>query len=100
MLSLELALDARVALLIDDYSFFVSDTAAFCGRLDALRSSRGHALVNAWQEAARAGRTPEVVRELLRVHYDPNYLQSMKRNFTGVLTQPLTLSWEIGRAHV
>jgi tRNA 2-selenouridine synthase len=93
-IQLELALDARVALLIEDYSFFVSDTPAFCGRLDALRTSRGHAVVNAWQEAARAGRTPEVVRELLQVHYDPNYLQSMKRNFTGVSTQPLTLAWD------
>jgi tRNA 2-selenouridine synthase len=93
-IQLDLAIDARVALLIEDYSFFVSDTAAFCGRLDALRTSRGHALVNAWQEAARAGRTPEVVRELLLLHYDPNYLQSMKRNFTGVSAQPLRLAWD------
>ena len=28
-----------------------------------------------------AGRTPEVVRELLTLHYDPVYVQSMERNF-------------------
>ena len=93
-IQLDLALDARVALLIEDYSFFVSDTAAFCGRLDALRASRGHAVVNAWQEAARAGRTAEVVRELLLTHYDPNYLQSMKRNFANVTAPQLTLNWD------
>ena len=91
---LDLALDDRVALLLADYPFFVSDTAAFCSRLDALRASRGHALVNAWQESAHAGRTADVVRELLVAHYDPNYLQSMKRNFAGIATPTLTLSWD------
>jgi tRNA 2-selenouridine synthase len=93
-IQLDLALDARVALLIEDYSFFVSDTAAFCGRLDALRTSRGHAVVNAWQESARAGRTAVVVRELLLTHYDPNYLQSMKRNFENMAAPQLTLTWD------
>jgi tRNA 2-selenouridine synthase len=93
-IQLELPLDARVALLMEDYAFFVSDTAAFCGRLDALRASRGHALVNAWQERARAGQATEVVRELLTAHYDPNYLQSMKRNFSGMAAPALTLAWD------
>jgi tRNA 2-selenouridine synthase len=29
----------------------------------------------------RAGRTPEVVRELLVQHYDPMYAASIQRNF-------------------
>jgi tRNA 2-selenouridine synthase len=93
-IQLELALDARVALLIEDYDFFMRDTAAFCSRLDALRSTRGNAKVNAWQEAARAGNTPQVVRELLVEHYDPTYLQSMKRNFEGTATPRLALQWD------
>jgi tRNA 2-selenouridine synthase len=93
-LRLDLARDARVALLMADYGFFVSDTAMFCARLDALRASRGHALVNAWQETARAGRTAEVVRDLLVVHYDPNYVESMRRNFTGSAEPMLTLAWD------
>lgn len=91
---LELALEGRVQLLIEDYDFFVRDTATFCERLDALRVLRGHEVVNAWQEAARAGRTREVVRDLLVSHYDPVYLQSMKRNFAG-FEQPLaTIAWD------
>ena len=92
-IQLELALDARVRLLIEDYDFFVDDTPAFCGRLDALRASRGNEVVNGWQAAAHAGRTAEVVQDLLVTHYDPIYIQSMQRNFTGVSALHLELAW-------
>jgi tRNA 2-selenouridine synthase len=90
---LELALDARVALLLAEYDFFVVDTEAFCGRLDALRELRGKEVVEAWQAAARAGRNAEVVRQLLTLHYDPIYLQSMRRNFAGIGDPWLRLTW-------
>ena len=80
---LELSVDARVALLMEDYAFFVDDVPTFCGRLDALRSLRGNEVINQWQEAARSGRIENVVRELLLTHYDPVYLQSMQRNYVG-----------------
>ena len=80
---LEWPIEARVALLMQDYHFFVEDVAAFCERLDALRALRGNEVVNGWQEAARSGRIEGVVRDLLVAHYDPIYLQSMQRNFSG-----------------
>ena len=80
---LELPIEARVALLMQDYHFFVEDVAEFCERLDALRALRGNEVVNGWQEAARSGRIEGVVRDLLVAHYDPIYLQSMQRNFSG-----------------
>ena len=82
-LRLKLPIEARVALLMQDYHFFVEDVAAFCERLDALRALRGNEVVNGWQEAARSGRIEGVVRDLLVAHYDPIYLQSMQRNFSG-----------------
>ncbi len=82
-LHVELPLEARVALLMEDYDFFVKDVPAFCERLDALRALRGNEVVKAWQEAAQAGRIESVVRDLLVTHYDPTYLQSMQRNFAG-----------------
>jgi len=91
---LELPLDARVALLLADYDFFVTDVDAFCARLDALRALRGRVVVDAWQAAARAGRTAEVVRDLLLAHYDPIYLESMRRNFAGVGAPAATLRWD------
>ena len=93
-LPLELALDARVELLLQDYGHFVTDTAAFCERLDALRASRGNEVVQGWQIAAHAGRTPEVVRELLVQHYDPIYAQSIQRNFTGMAAPLAELRWD------
>ncbi len=80
-LNLVLPDDERVALLMEDYVFFVRDTEAFCSRLDALTEIRGKAVVQAWKSAVRAGDLPGVVQELLTTHYDPVYQQSMHRNF-------------------
>jgi tRNA 2-selenouridine synthase len=91
---LELPLDARVALLMRDYDFFVEDTPAFCERLDALRVLRGHETVNGWQEAAREGRSADVVRDLLLAHYDPIYRQSMRRNFAQIEAPIARLEWD------
>ncbi len=91
---LELPVEARVALLMREYDFFVRDVDAFCARLDALRVLRGHEVVNAWQEAARGGRIESVVRDLLVAHYDPIYLESMRRNFAGVGAPAATLRWD------
>src|SRR5205085_8118983 len=87
-LRIELALEERVKLLMEDYDFFVKDVEAFCERLDALRALRGNEVVNGWQQAAKAGRLEDVVRELLVTHYDPVYLQSMQRNFAGFEAAP------------
>ena len=81
-LNLELPEDDRVALLLEDYDFFVRDIEFFCDRLMALTEARGKATVQDWQARARSGDVASVVRELLFRHYDPVYLQSMHRNFT------------------
>ena len=80
-LNLVLPEDERVALLLEDYDFFVSDIEFFCNRLAALTEARGKAVVGDWQARARSGDVAPVVRELLLKHYDPVYLQSMRRNF-------------------
>ena len=72
----------RVQLLMEDYDFFVNDTEAFCERLQVLTEIRGKALVEGWQATVRSGQIETVVQELLTLHYDPVYLQSMRRNFT------------------
>jgi len=71
----------RVALLMEDYDFFVQDGAFFCERLQALTELRGHAVVKAWTELVHTGHTPQVVSELLTQHYDPVYAASIQRNF-------------------
>ena len=80
-LQLELSEDERVTLLLEDYDFFVKDIEFFCDRLGALTQARGKDVVADWQARSRSGDVASVVRELLVDHYDPVYLQSMKRNF-------------------
>jgi len=78
---LMLPLAERVALLLEDYNFFVSDPELFCRRLDALVAIRGKVLVDAWKEKVQLGQFESVVLELLETHYDPTYASSMRRNF-------------------
>ena len=80
-LDLQLSDDQRVALLLEDYDFFVTDPAHFCQRLEALTELRGKDVVQAWQASVMAGDTPSVVLALLTQHYDPMYAASIRRNF-------------------
>jgi tRNA 2-selenouridine synthase len=79
---LQLSLDERVALLMEDYNFFVDDQDLFCHRLDALVAIRGKAVVDDWKAQVHTGHIESVVRDLLVLHYDPTYASSMVRNFT------------------
>ena len=80
-INLNLATDERIALLLEDYDFFVQNTAFFCHRLDALVEVRGKVVVENWKALVMRGEMRPVVAELLSLHYDPGYLQSIQRNF-------------------
>ena len=80
-LRLDLPLEDRVALLLEDYDYFVKDVDFFCTRLDVLIPLRGRAIVENWQQQSQNGQMAEVVEDLLKNHYDPSYLSSMERNF-------------------
>jgi tRNA 2-selenouridine synthase len=80
-LNLQLEDDERVALLLEDYQHMVNDVEYFCDRLSVLIPLKGRAVVLAWQAQARSGLFAPVVMELLKLHYDPAYQQSMERNF-------------------
>ncbi len=81
-LDLRLPLDERVALLLEDYDFFTKDRALFFERLDVLAEFRGKAMVQQWKDQVAQGNWKPVVQDLLVQHYDPVYLQSIKRNFS------------------
>ena len=76
--------DARVQLLVEEYGFFAQQVERFCGHLDSLVELRGRDTVKHWQALARNGDWAEVFGELMLRHYDPMYLRSMQRNYTGV----------------
>jgi tRNA 2-selenouridine synthase len=78
---LELPIEERVQLLMEDYDFFVKDPAFFCTRLDVLKDLRGKAVIDDWKARVHAGQVKGVVRELLELHYDPGYASSTRRNY-------------------
>jgi len=80
-LNLELPVEERVSLLMEDYEHFVLNIDVFCERLETLTPLRGKEVVQRWVQQAQQGQLDAVVRELLISHYDPVYLQSMQRNF-------------------
>ena len=82
-LRVEMPDEARLALLLEDYDFFLKDAELFCRLLDCLVTLRGRERVGAWQAGARAGNFAEVFLELMHIHYDPGYLKSMRSHFTG-----------------
>ena len=81
-ISVELALPLRVQLLMEDYPHFVSDPAQLNTQLGFLTPLHGKEKIAEWQQLALAGRTADVVEALLRQHYDPGYMQSIRRNFS------------------
>lgn len=83
---IDLSLDERVELLMEDYAFFVEHPQQFCSRLDALTAQRGKSVIEEWKKSVMNGDLADVVRALLADHYDPVYLQSMQRNFQGFAT--------------
>jgi tRNA 2-selenouridine synthase len=80
-ISLQLAREKRVDLLMEDYRHFAADPALLNAQLEHLVQLHGRAKIDAWRALADSGRMPEVVEQLLVEHYDPAYLRSIERNF-------------------
>ncbi len=84
--------EERVQLLLEEYGFFAQQVDRFCEHMATLTELRGKDTVARWQAMARAGQWADVFNELMLQHYDPLYLRSMQRNFSGMAAaQQLTL---------
>lgn len=79
---------ARVELLLQDYAHFTHEPERFCELLEPLVELRGRQTVSRWQEHARAGRWADVYAQMMVEHYDPLYLRSIDRNYTGYADAP------------
>jgi tRNA 2-selenouridine synthase len=90
---IDVGIDLRVELLMQDYRFFVNDVEFLCARLETLKDLRGQEMVQAWCQAARSGRVAEVVHQLLQDHYDPGYAHSTRRNYVQFDQAP---TWSLG----
>lgn len=80
---IDISTESRVKLLIEDYPHLVQDTALLMSQLSHLVPLHGHEKIRAWHTLASSGNTPALVTALLNEHYDPAYLKSIDRNFSG-----------------
>ena len=80
-LAIEASAEARVAFLLRDYDYFLTDPGWLKLRLEALRELRGGTTVARWHGYADSGDWQALVGELLAEHYDPLYHASQNRNY-------------------
>lgn len=70
---LQLPLESRAQLLLDDYPRFLTHPAELCELLDNLRSLRGHETVDRWHEFIASKNWTAFLTSILRDHYDLCY---------------------------
>lgn len=80
-LRLEVPMDARVALLLEDYAHFVAHPQRLAAKLDLLSELHGAERIEAWKARMAQGDWQALVSELLEDHYDPAYRKSLARNY-------------------
>lgn len=80
-IELRASMHTRVAWLLHEYQHFLIDTASFKEKLALLTSRYGKLQIAQWQEAIDKKDFPDLVEELLVMHYDPAYQSSIERNF-------------------
>ena len=73
----------RVQLLIEDYPHLAADITQLMSQLEHLTPLHGRDKISAWRALAESGNIPQLVETLLTQHYDPAYLKSINRNFSG-----------------
>ncbi len=82
--ALEVPLETRVELLLQEYRHYLEDRAALEAQLDCLVALHGKEKIGAWKALAQRGEWREFVARLLAEHYDPAYRRSSVRNFPGL----------------
>ena len=82
-LRIEATVAARVEFLLRDYAYFLADPRWLIGKLEHLRGLQSSETLARWTALVEAGAFPELVGELLELHYDPLYQRSQARNYAG-----------------
>jgi tRNA 2-selenouridine synthase len=78
---IELPLDARIRLLVEDYQHFLDQPDQLIRQLAHLVDLRGRVAVETWIALVQSGDFTGLVGTLLEQHYDPAYLKSLSRNY-------------------
>ena len=81
-ISVEMPIDVRVQLLMEDYAHFVENPSILNRQLDYLTHLHGKEKILQWKKQVLEGEITRVVQSLLEEHYDPAYNKSIERNFS------------------
>jgi tRNA 2-selenouridine synthase len=82
-LEIRATLSARIQFLLGDYAYFLSRQPLLLARLAQLHGLQSNEILARWHAYVDNDRWPELVQELLEIHYDPLYQRSQDRNFSG-----------------
>ena len=82
------SLSARVSFLLRDYAYFTRNTEYLSQRLAALHGLQSKETLAGWQAQVAAGEWPQLVEELLTLHYDPLYRRSQATHYAGQPDSP------------
>jgi tRNA 2-selenouridine synthase len=80
---LEVSMEHRVQLLLEEYTHFLSSPETLLGQIAHLSTLRGHDMIGRWTEQIRQGRWAEFVQDMLESHYDPAYKKSLGHNYAN-----------------
>ena len=76
---LQVSVAARVDFLLQDYAYFLADSAHLKDRLQQLRGLQANAVLDRWMDLIAQKNHVQLVSELLHQHYDPLYQRSWQR---------------------
>jgi tRNA 2-selenouridine synthase len=80
-LRIEAPLETRVAFLLRDYAYFITEPALIADKLQHLKGLQSNETLDHWQDLIRTGDFASLFRELLEQHYDPLYQRSQNKNY-------------------
>ncbi|NLP61883.1 tRNA 2-selenouridine(34) synthase MnmH [Paraburkholderia sacchari] len=84
----EVAIEERVALLLEDYGHLLSDQAYFREQLLKLTPLHGRERIESWCRLLEEGRHAALSETLVTEHYDPAYSRSTRKHYPTLAASP------------
>jgi tRNA 2-selenouridine synthase len=81
LVNLAARMPARVRLWREDYPHFAADPIAMVQKLQPLTPLVGKETFARWMELATTGQVDDLFESVMRLHYDPCYARSTRRNY-------------------
>lgn len=84
-IEIQLSLEKRVDLLLQDYLHLMENTDFLKEKIRSLKSRYGWEKLSQWLNWIDQGKWREFVKDLLLTHYDPAYQRSLKKTYSNII---------------